>query len=35
MDAVIVNGGLAELLRVGAPAIRMVIKRGKVVSWAS
>ena len=34
MDAVIVKGGLAELLRVGAPAIRMVIKRGKVVSWS-
>jgi imidazolonepropionase len=34
MDAVIVNGGLAELVRVGAPAIRMVIKRGKVVSWS-
>jgi len=33
MDAVIVKGGLAELLRVGAPSIRMVIKRGKVVSW--
>ena len=33
MDAVIVKGGLAELVRVGAPAIRMVIKRGKVVSW--
>ena len=33
MDAVIVKGGLAELLRVGAPAIRMVVKRGKVVSW--
>ena len=33
MDAVIVKGGLAELVRVGAPAIRMVVKRGKVVSW--
>ena len=33
MDAVIVRGGVTELLRVGAPAIRMVIKRGKVVSW--
>jgi imidazolonepropionase len=31
MDAVIVNGPLTELLRIGAPAIRMVIKRGKVV----
>ena len=34
MDAVIVNGGLAELVRIGAPAIRMVVKRGKVVSWS-
>ena len=33
MDAVIVKGGLAELLRVGASAIRMVVKRGKVVAW--
>jgi len=33
MDAVIVRGGMTQLLRVGAPAIRMVIKRGKVVSW--
>jgi imidazolonepropionase len=33
MDAVIVNGSLTELIRVGAPAIRMVIKRGKIVSW--
>lgn len=33
MDAVIVNGGAVELVRVGAPAIRMVVKRGKVVSW--
>jgi imidazolonepropionase len=33
MDAVIVNGGLADLVRIGAPAIRMVIKRGKVVAW--
>jgi imidazolonepropionase len=31
MDAVVVNGHLAELLRVGAPAIRTVVKRGKVV----
>jgi imidazolonepropionase len=31
MDAVVVNGTLVELLRVGVPAIRMVIKRGKVV----
>lgn len=34
MDAVILKGDLVELLRVGAPAIRMVIKRGKVVSWS-
>jgi imidazolonepropionase len=33
MDAVVVRGTLAELLRVGAPAIRMVIKRGRVL-WA-
>ncbi len=33
MDAVIIKGGLPELVRVGAPAIRMVVKRGKVVSW--
>jgi imidazolonepropionase len=33
MDAVIIRGGLPELVRVGAPAIRMVVKRGKVVSW--
>jgi imidazolonepropionase len=31
MDALIVKGGLVELLRVGAPAIRTVIKKGKVV----
>jgi len=31
MDAVVVNGGLTELLRVGAEAIRVVIKRGRVV----
>jgi len=33
MDAVIVNGDLAELVRVGAPALRTVIKRGRVMSW--
>jgi imidazolonepropionase len=33
MDAVIVQGGPAGLVRVGAPAIRIVVKRGKVVSW--
>jgi imidazolonepropionase len=32
MDAVVVRGGLTELLRVGAPAVRTVIKRGKVVA---
>jgi imidazolonepropionase len=32
MDAVVIRGGLVELLRVGAPAIRDVIKRGEVVS---
>ena len=31
MDAVIVRGGLAELVRVGVPAIRTVIKRGSAV----
>ena len=34
MDAVVVKGSLVELLRVGAPAVRMVIKKGKVVVWA-
>jgi hypothetical protein len=32
MDAVIVRGELTELLRVGAGAIRSVIKRGAIVS---
>jgi len=32
MDAVVVDGGLLELLRIGAPAIRQVIKRGQVVA---
>ena len=31
MDAVIVDGHLADLLRVGSPRIRSVIKRGKLV----
>ena len=31
MDAVLLNGSLTELIRVNAPAIRMVVKRGKVV----
>lgn len=30
MDAVLVKGDLAELVRVGAPAIRMVIKRAQI-----
>jgi imidazolonepropionase len=34
MDAVIVRGTLAELIRVGASPVRMVIKRGKAVFWA-
>ena len=34
MDAVLVQDDLAELVRVGAPAIRMVIKRGRVV-WSA
>jgi imidazolonepropionase len=33
MDAVIIKGTLPELMRVGSPSIRMVVKRGKVVSW--
>jgi imidazolonepropionase len=35
MDAVIIKGDLADALRIGVPSIRMVIKRGKVVTWAS
>jgi imidazolonepropionase len=35
MDAVIVRGDLIELLRVGAPAIRDVIKRGTIVTSTS
>jgi imidazolonepropionase len=35
MDAVIVRGGLVELLRVGASAIGTVIKRGSIVSSAN
>ena len=31
MDAVIVDGTLADIVRVGAPVIRSVIKRGAVV----
>ena len=33
MDAVIIRGTLADLVRVGAPIIRAVIKRGKL-EWA-
>jgi imidazolonepropionase len=31
MDAVVIDGPALELLRIGAPAIRMVIKRGRPV----
>ena len=31
MDAVIADGGLADLIRVGAPVVQTVIKRGRVV----
>ena len=31
LDAVVVRGGFDELVRIGAPAIRMVIKGGRVV----
>jgi imidazolonepropionase len=34
MDAVIVRGELVDLIRVGAPSVRAVIKRGKVVVGA-
>ena len=34
MDAVIVNGDLTNLVRVGAPSIRMVVKRGRVIFQA-
>jgi imidazolonepropionase len=35
MDAVVVNGSLVELLRVGTPAIRSVVKRGVIVHHGS
>jgi hypothetical protein len=35
MDAVVLKGSLTELIRVNARAIRMVVKRGKVVFQAS
>ena len=31
LDAVVVNGALADLIRVGGPVIRHVVKRGRVV----
>ena len=34
MDAVMIKGELADLIRVGASPVRMVIKRGKAVFWA-
>ena len=34
MDAVIVKGTVADLIRVGTSYVRMVIKRGKAVYWA-
>ncbi len=33
MDAVLIRGGLPDLIRVGASPVRMVIKRGKAVFW--
>jgi hypothetical protein len=35
MDAVVLKGNLTELIRVNAPAIGMVIKRGNVVFQSS
>jgi imidazolonepropionase len=34
MDAVMIKGELADLIRVGTAPVRMVIKRGKAVFWA-
>jgi imidazolonepropionase len=34
MDAVMIAGELIDLVRVGTPSVRMVIKRGKAVFWA-
>ena len=31
LDAVVVDGALADLIRVGAPVIRHVVKRGRIV----
>jgi imidazolonepropionase len=35
MDAVVVDGTLADLVRIGAPTIRAVVKRGKLVAGAA
>jgi imidazolonepropionase len=32
MDAVLVDGDAVDLIRVGAPAIRAVVKNGRVVA---
>jgi hypothetical protein len=32
MDAVVVDGEVVGVIRVGAPAIRRVVKRGRVVA---
>jgi imidazolonepropionase len=32
MDAVVVDGALSDLVRVGAPVVRSVIKRGHFVA---
>jgi imidazolonepropionase len=34
MDAVVVDGEAVDLIRVGAPVVRTVIKRGRV-AWSS
>jgi imidazolonepropionase len=34
MDAIVLDGGLADLIRVGAPVVQTVIKRGQVVCSA-
>ena len=34
MDAVLIQGGLTDLLRIGVPVVHSVIKRGRVVSSA-
>ena len=31
LDAVVINGALADLIRVGAPVFRQVVKRGRIV----